>query len=107
MRGWEKVHDKQGNEIKIGNQFLAQMPESKALQRAEHYRRKTANDLKSVHENQQENIERLVREAQNHGLAVIPAGETVTDHATNQQVPVGLSITRGAAPPGVVSERPA
>lgn len=107
MRGWETVLTDAGKQIKIGDLFLGQMPERKALQRKEHYRRKTADDLTSVHENQQENIERLVKEAHKHGLAVIPAGETVTDRATNQQVPVGLSITRGAAPSGVVSERPA
>lgn len=107
MRGWETVHDKNGNKIQIGDQFLAQMPEQKALQRQEHHRRKTASDLASVHENQQENIEKLVRAADKMGLAVVPTGETVTDHASSNSVPVGLSITRGAAPPGVVSERPA
>ena len=105
--GWVPVLTDGGKQIKIGDMFLAEMPERKALQRKEHYRRKTADDLKSVHENQQENIERLDKEAQKHGLAVIPAGETVTDRATQQQVPVGLSITRGSAPSGVVSERPA
>lgn len=74
LRGWKPVRDADGDLVKLGTLFLAEMPEERAEQRNEHYRAMGAANLQRSQEKQQEEHERAVRDTRG-GFAPMSSGE--------------------------------
>lgn len=107
MRGWEPVKDKNGNLVKVGNQFLGEMPEAKARQRTKFYQDQGNEAIRETQTSFQQQVEKITREAKKLGLEVLQPGETVrgrdTESFLNIRTPspkpaksIGLDIRQGA-----------
>lgn len=99
MRHWEPVLDANGQMIKVGDVFLARMPEERAISRNNHYQRESSELVTAIQESHDEKVERISREARNLGLRVLKPGEVVTDSSfPAHKTAIGVSVTRGAVP---------
>lgn len=64
MRGWKPVVDVQGNQVKVGEGILAEMPISKADARNEHYRRQGESERTAANERAQAEMEKTIRDGE-------------------------------------------
>ena len=97
MRKWHPVTDEKGNHVKVGNQFLAKMPEELAEKRNRYYRDKSSNRVRTIAESYRERQERLIRDARTMGLEVMHPGEAGDGYDPDLARTGGIAIHRGNA----------
>lgn len=96
MRGWEKVLDKDGRDVKVANLFVARMPEERKEQRNAHYREIGEEALRDAAEQYEEGQAKLVKDAKVGGLAPLRVGDRVRDSEDPDfGFQVGVSTHRG------------
>ena len=95
MRGFEVVKKPNGDPVKLANMVLGVMPEEKARQRNEHYRRQGEDQLREATEKTTEEQERLISAANAAGVSLLPAGEMIRDHESRRVATTGLRSVRG------------
>lgn len=98
-RHWEPVKDEKGDLVKVGDVFLAEMPEERAAATRRHYQDESTLLVKDIQESHDEKVRKVSADAKNLGLRVLTPGEVVSDASfPDQKTAIGVSVTRGAAP---------
>jgi hypothetical protein len=95
-RGWEKVLDKDGRDVKVGNLFIAKMPIERAEKRNAHYRAISEDAVREAAEQYAVGQEKIVRDAGVGGLAPLRVGDTVSDRENpSLSTSIGIDTRRG------------
>jgi hypothetical protein len=75
MRGYEKVVDAKGLEVKVGEMFLAKIPERIAKRRQERAVAESQERVTEMQDDYSNSVERLKRDAAGLGVRVLMPGE--------------------------------
>lgn len=75
MRGWLPVKDAKGDLVKVGDQFLGEMPIAKANQRNRFYQETGNSQVREQEGSHREAVEKLKRDASSLGLSINPLNE--------------------------------
>lgn len=95
LRGWEPVKKKDGDLVRLGRMFLGKMPEEKAEQRNEHFRREGETNLAAEVGRFRESAARAAREAEAAGSGALTDGSLVEDYRSHVARPTGIQSVRG------------
>jgi hypothetical protein len=94
-RGYQIVKDDEGDPVRCGKMILGEIPERIAAQRRKAPIERSNEELRSIKDQQRDDIERMKHDAKGMGLTVLEPGETVNNVGNGQDYKMGISVDRG------------
>lgn len=94
-RGYETLHDKNGDPVRCGRMTLGEIPQRVADARKRAVMQQTNDQLRSIQDAQRDEIEKLKADAKGMGLEVLEAGDRVANVGDGNVYDMGFSVQRG------------